>query len=36
VRYGPAWGYHGFEYGLTLGNVLQDIAREEAAWESRH
>ena len=33
---GPAWGYHGYEYGLTLGNVLQDIAGEEAAWESRH
>ena len=33
---GPAWGYHSYEYGLTLGNVLQDIAGEEAAWESRH
>ena len=33
---GPAWGYHGYEYGLTLGNLLQDIAGEEAAWESRH
>ena len=33
---GPAWGYHGYEYGLTLGNLLQDIAAEEAAWESRH
>jgi hypothetical protein len=33
---GPAWGYHGYEYGLTLGNLLQDIACEEAAWESRH
>ncbi len=32
---GPAWGYHGYEYGLTLGNVLQDIAGEEAAWGSR-
>jgi hypothetical protein len=32
---GPAWGYHGYEYGLTLGNVLQDIAGEEAAWDSR-
>lgn len=31
---GPAWGYHGYEYGLTLGNLLQDIAGEEAAWES--
>jgi hypothetical protein len=33
---GPAWGYHSYEYGLTLGNLLQDIARQEAAWESRH
>lgn len=22
---GPAWGYHGYEYWLTLGNLLQDI-----------
>jgi Protein of unknown function (DUF3089) len=33
---GPAWGNHSFEYGLTLGNLLQDIAAEEAAWESHH
>ena len=33
---GAAWGYHGYEYGLTIGNLLQDIAGEEAAWESRH
>lgn len=33
---GPAWGYHDYEYGLTLGNMLQDVAGEEAAWESRH
>ena len=33
---GPAWGYHGYEYGLTLGNLLQDIVGAEAAWESRH
>ncbi|HTW97147.1 MAG TPA: DUF3089 domain-containing protein [Acidimicrobiales bacterium] len=32
---GPAWGYHGFEYGLALGDVLEDIAAEEAAWTSR-
>jgi len=30
---GPAWGYHGYEYGLTLGNLLQDISGEEAAWQ---
>jgi len=33
---GPAWGFHGYEYGLTLGNLLQDIAGEETARESRH
>jgi hypothetical protein len=33
---GPAWGYHGYEYGLALGNLLQDVAGEEAAWQSRH
>jgi hypothetical protein len=33
---GPAWGYHGYEYGLALGNLLQDVAGEEAAWGSRH
>jgi Protein of unknown function (DUF3089) len=33
---GPAWGYHSYEYGLTLGNLLRDVADEEAAWESRH
>jgi hypothetical protein len=33
---GPAWGYHGYEYGLTLGNLLQDVAGQEAAWQSRH
>jgi hypothetical protein len=33
---GPAWGFHGYEYWLTLGNLLRDIAGEEAAWESSH
>jgi hypothetical protein len=33
---GPAWGYHGYEYALTLGNLLNDVAGEEAAWESSH
>jgi hypothetical protein len=33
---GPAWGYHGYEYWLTLGNLFQDITGEEAAWQSRH
>jgi hypothetical protein len=33
---GPAYGYHGYEYALTLGNLLHDVAGEEAAWESSH
>jgi hypothetical protein len=33
---GPAYGYHGYEYGLTLGDLLHDVAGEEAAWESSH
>ena len=33
---GPAWGYHGCKYWLTLGNLLNDIAGEEAARESSH
>jgi len=33
---GPAWGYHGYEYELTLGNLLRDITGQEAAWDSRH
>ncbi|HEY6312892.1 MAG TPA: DUF3089 domain-containing protein [Streptosporangiaceae bacterium] len=33
---GPAWGYHGYEYWLTLGNLLHDVAAQEAAWQSRH
>jgi hypothetical protein len=33
---GPAWGYHGYEYALTLGNLLHDVAGQEAAWQSSH
>jgi hypothetical protein len=33
---GPAWGYHGYEYWLTLGNLLHDVAGQEAAWQSSH
>src|SRR5580692_1603662 len=28
VDTGPAWGYHGYEYNLTLGNLLHDVAGE--------
>jgi hypothetical protein len=33
---GQAYGYHGWEYTLTLGNLLRDVAVQEAAWESSH
>ena len=33
---GPAWGYHDYEYWLTLGNLLHDVTNEEAAWQSSH
>ncbi len=33
---GPAWGFHGYEYNLTLGSLLHDVAGEEAAWQSSH
>ena len=36
VDTGPVWGYHGFEYNLALGNLLDDVAGQEAAWNSRH
>jgi Protein of unknown function (DUF3089) len=31
---GPAWGFHGYEYSLALGNLLHDVTGEEAAWHS--
>jgi Protein of unknown function (DUF3089) len=36
VDTGPAWGYHGFEYNLVLGSLLDDVANQEAAWDARH
>jgi Protein of unknown function (DUF3089) len=36
VDTGPAWGYHGYEYSLTLGSLLHDVTGEEAAWQSSH
>jgi Protein of unknown function (DUF3089) len=33
---GPTWGYHADDVGLTLGNLIQDIAGEEAAWVAAH
>jgi hypothetical protein len=29
---GPLWGYHVFDMNLTLGNLVTDVAREEAAY----
>jgi hypothetical protein len=31
----PAWGYHGYEFNLALGSLLDDVADQEAAWDSR-
>jgi Protein of unknown function (DUF3089) len=33
---GPAWGFHGYEWNLTLGNLLKDVSGQEATWLSRH
>jgi hypothetical protein len=35
VDTGPAWGFHGYEFNLALGSLLNDVAGEEAAWDSR-
>jgi hypothetical protein len=29
---GPVWGYHLFDVNLALGNLVRDVAREEAAY----
>jgi hypothetical protein len=29
---GPQWGYHVFDMNLALGNLVTDVAREEAAY----
>jgi Protein of unknown function (DUF3089) len=36
VDTGPAWGFHGYEFNLVLGSLLNDVAGQEAAWDSRH
>ena len=33
---GATWGYHDSEFGLALGNLLQDVAGEETSWEAHH
>lgn len=34
---GPDWGYHADDISLVLGNLVQDVAAEEAAWvAARH
>ncbi len=29
---GPAWGFHSYDVNLVLGNLVQDVASEEAGW----
>jgi hypothetical protein len=29
---GPAWGYHANDINLVLGNLVRDVAAEEAGW----
>lgn len=29
---GPSWGYHGDDVNLALGNLVRDVARQEAAY----
>jgi hypothetical protein len=33
---GPAWGYHVHDVGLGLGDLVRDVAGEEAAWATAH
>lgn len=33
---GPAWGYHADDVNLVLGNLVADVATEEAAWVAAH
>ena len=33
---GPAWGYHLDDINLALGNLVADVASEEAAYSSAH
>lgn len=31
---GPTWGYHADDVNLALGNLVRDVAGEEAAWSA--
>ena len=33
---GPVWGYHLDDINLALGNLVKDVAAEEAAYTARH
>jgi len=35
-RLGPAWGYHLDDVNLALGNLVDDVKTEEAAYTSHH
>lgn len=33
---GPDWGYHPYDIPLALGNLIADVAGEEAAYTAAH
>jgi len=33
---GPAWGYHADDVNLALGNLVSDVAQQEAAFNEAH
>jgi hypothetical protein len=33
---GPTWGYHVNDISLVLGNLVQDVHRQEAAYAVSH
>jgi hypothetical protein len=33
---GPTWGYHADDINLAFGDLVHDVALEEAAWSSSH
>ena len=35
-KLGPTWGYHADDVNLALGDLLHDVAGEEAAWTQAH
>ncbi len=33
---GPLWGFHTVDVNLALGNLVADVAAEEAAYQRAH